>query len=40
MSADDEFGEDKSLEIEVLSLNALPFSTISLSLLIKKLVPP
>ena len=42
ISADEELGDDESLDADVLSLCPLPFSTRSLSLLIKKLLehPP
>ena len=42
ISAEEELGEEESLDIVVFSLNPLPFSTASLSLFIKKLLehPP
>jgi hypothetical protein len=36
ISADEELGEEESLDIDVFSLNSLPLSTASLSLFIKK----
>ena len=42
ISADEELGEEESLDIDVFSLNPLPFSTASLSLFNKKVLehPP